>query len=179
MYVLDRDGLRLLDPTLPARRPWTTSTPFVAHAIAVTQLLVDLTLAERAGDLELLNFDAEPRCWRRFRTRSGETVTLKPDADVTVAIGEFEYHAFIEVDLATESRPRIQAKSRLYHDYLESGAEQQKRGVTPRVLWLTTTTERCAAISDALSQVTRAMPAVFHAALLEQLVEGLTDEADW
>lgn len=153
VYVLDIAGLKLLIPDGVARRPWQPSSPFVAHAAAVTAVLVDLTLAERRGELELVAFDAEPRCWRPYRTPLGAAVTLKPDADVVVATGEFEHHAFVEVDQSTESRPRLTAKAQGYVRYFATGLEQQRRGVTPQVVFLVPDERRRAVVIEALARV--------------------------
>lgn len=153
VYTLDAAGLRLLDRSGNARRPWQPSSPFVAHAVAVTQLYVDLVEAERAGGLELLRFNAEPRCWRHYASRRGVDVTLKPDADVTVAEGDFEHHWFVEVDRATESRPRLLRKAGEYLDFYRSGIEQAARGVTPRVLYVVPTERRRADVLDVFSRL--------------------------
>ena len=39
---------------------------FVRHTLAVTELYVRLREAERAGTLELLEFEPEPECWRSY-----------------------------------------------------------------------------------------------------------------
>lgn len=134
VYTLDVAGLRLLDFTGQARTPWTPSTPFVAHAVAVTELYVQLTATDRASRLELVRFDAEPRCWRQYTDRSGDQLIIKPDADVVLGVGEFEHHWWIEIDLSTESRPRLTAKARQYVDFYSTGQPAAERGVNPRVL---------------------------------------------
>jgi hypothetical protein len=171
VYALDVAGLRLVDPTGAARRPWVTSSPFVAHSLAVTQLYVDLVTAERLGRLELIRFDCEPRCWRHFTDRRGEPVDLKPDADVIVGAGEFEHHAFVEIDLATESRPRIRAKTQRYIDYDATGREQDCRGVRPRVVWATTTDQRRQLLAETLAPFERTLPGVFVATTTDRLID--------
>jgi hypothetical protein len=153
VYVLDVSGLRLVNPQSKARRPWQPSTPFVEHAVMVSEVFVGLVEAERRGRLELLGFDAEPRCWRHWPNRHGEAVTLKPDADVTVAVGEFEHHWFVEADRATESLPRITRKAAEYVDYLATGAEQAKRGVVPKVAFIVPDERRLEAVADALHRL--------------------------
>lgn len=153
VYTLDIAGLKLLDSSGIARRPWQPSTAFVAHAVAVTQVYVDLVDAQQRGHLEVLSFDAEPKCWRHFTNHLGLQVTLKPDADVTLGVGEFEQHAFVEVDRATESRPRITRMARDYIDYFATGIEQARRGVTPHVVFLVPDDRRQAAVVDALHRL--------------------------
>ncbi len=152
-YVLDVAGLRLLDSSGQARRPWQPSTPFIEHAVMVSETYVRLVEADRGGLAELLGFDAEPKCWRYWRDRHGETVALKPDADATLGVGEFELHWFIECDRATESRPRITRKAREYVDYFATGIEQSTRGVTPQVAFIVPDERRQAVILDALHRL--------------------------
>ena len=55
------------------RKPWTPSLAFLAHRLAVSECFVCLTEADRAGTADLLDFDAEPLCWRRFASSFGGT----------------------------------------------------------------------------------------------------------
>lgn len=153
VYVLDVAGLRLIDPTGMARRPWQPSSPFVTHAVMVSETYVQMVEADRQGRVELLHFDAEPRCWRDWTNHVGQAQMLKPDAYAVVAVGDYEHHWFIEADRATESRPRLVAKSRAYVEYFATGIELARNGVTPRVAYITTTPERAEVICDAVRQV--------------------------
>jgi hypothetical protein len=154
VYCLDVAGQRLLDSTKArSRAPWTPSTPFIAHALAVTELYVGLIEAERLGTLDLLSFSTEPKCWRPFTDRHGTAVTLKPDAHVVIGAGKFENHWFPELDRATESLPRITAKARLYVDYYASGLEQVRHDVFPQVLWVVPDAARQDQIIEALANV--------------------------
>jgi len=54
------------------------------HLLAVSELYVQLREAARSNVLELLDFDAEPTCWRGSRD-GPRLVTLKPDAFVRLA----------------------------------------------------------------------------------------------
>lgn len=176
VYALDLAGLRLLDTSGRPRRPWTPSTPFVAHAVAVTELYVQLVEAARIGRIELLGFDAEPRCWRHYTDGRLEPATLKPDADVTLAVGDFEHHWFIEVDLGTESAPRVVAKARQYLDFYGTGDELQSRGVVPRVLWVVPDERRRLQVTDALARACDAPQDLFSVALADQAFEVLVAE---
>ena len=153
VYTLDIAGKRLLDNSGASRRPWQPSSAFVAHAVAVTQVYVDLILAQQRGELEVLRFDAEPKCWRHYTNHLGLQLILKPDADVALGVGEFEQHTFVEVDRATESRPRITRMARDYIDYFATGVEQGRRGVTPKVVFLVPDERRQAVVVDALHQL--------------------------
>jgi hypothetical protein len=176
--VLDVAGLRLVDITGQARRPWQPSTPFIEHAVMVSEVYVQLVEADRRGDAELLHFDAEPKCWRHWQDRHGDAVTLKPDADATLGVGDFELHWFIECDRATESRPRITRKAREYTDYFETGAEQASRGVTPQVLWIVPDERRKAAIVDALHRLPAEHWHLFAVAVEANAVAVLTGSSE-
>lgn len=153
VYLLDVAGLRLIAPTATARHPWQPSTPFIAHAVMVSEVFVRLVEAQRNQRGDLLAFDAEPKCWRQWRNRHGETVTLKPDADTTVATGDFEFHWFIEADRATESLPRITRKAAEYVAFFATGIEQVRRGVTPQVAFIVPDERRLEAVTEALHRL--------------------------
>ena len=52
---------------------------FFDHTLAVSQLVVDVSVASRLGLLDLLDCQAEPRCWREFAGMGGRRL-LRPDA---------------------------------------------------------------------------------------------------
>jgi hypothetical protein len=81
------------------------------------------------------------------------TLTLKPDAYVKLGIGDYEYSWLIEIDMATESLPTIERKSRRHLDYHRSGTAQRTTGVAPRVLWITPDSERAEAIEAVLRRL--------------------------
>ncbi len=126
---------------------------YVAHRLAVSQLYVDLLAAADGGEVELLNFDVEPDCWRRHSDALGGRTLLKPDAYVRLGVGAYEDRYFVEVDLGTESRPVIARKARAYIEYYASGQEQAGSGVFPRVVLLTNTEERRVALADICSRL--------------------------
>lgn len=156
VYALGPVGQRLNGGHGPAggqrvRRPWTPSLPFVAHRLAVTELFVALVERQRAGQCDVLRFDAEPAAWRRFTGPAGSVVTLKPDAYVVTALGEYEYHRFVEVDRATEGAATIAAKLRVYRQYWASGREQHEHGVFPGTLFVVPDGHRARAISGEIA----------------------------
>lgn len=159
VYTLDVAGQRLASACGPAggsriRRPWTPGTPFLRHALAVTELFVGLTERPRAGGGELLAFDAEPACWRIFTGLGGARVTLKPDAFVRFAAADYEYASFVEVDRATASVPTVARKLGLYRRYWQTGREQERFGLFPKVLILVPNDRR----REALVEVAGAQP---------------------
>jgi len=156
IFVLDLAGQRLTGSSGPARglrieRPWTPGLPFLAHTLAITELYVRLVLADRARELELVDFAAEPAAWRRFQTTGG-WATLKPDAGLSLGAGRFEDHWFIEVDRGTEAPATIERKAGVYRSYWSSGREQATLGVFPRVLWLVPDRPRAEVLTDVLSR---------------------------
>lgn len=157
VYALDTAGQRLASASGPAggsrlRRPWTPGQLFLQHTLAVSELYVALREAERAGSTELMTFDAEPDCWRAFTGSAGARTALKPDAFVRTARPDWEFAFFVEVDRATASVPTLVRKFRTYRRYFQSGREQQRLGLFPRVLVLVPSTKRKAAVIDALAE---------------------------
>jgi hypothetical protein len=149
---------------------------YVRHRLAVSELYVELRQAEHAGLLELLAFDVEPGCWRTFGDGFGDHVILKPDALVRVGLGAYEDRYFVEVDLGTESRSVIARKVRVYHDYFNSGTEQQAHGVFQRVLLLTNTEERRAALVETCARLPAEAWALFTITTLDQALAVLSGQ---
>lgn len=141
IYALGSLGQRLSSEDQPRRRLREPSSYFVTHTLAVAQLVVDLNVAARRGGCELLQLQAEPACWRTFGGLAGRTV-LRPDLFVAVGIGDYEHRWFVEVDLGSESLPRLVAKCRSYEAYYRTGSEQAAHDVFPRVLWLMSDQQR-------------------------------------
>jgi hypothetical protein len=153
VYTLGPVGARLL---APARRrpgrPFELSTLFLDHSLAVSQLYTDLALAARAGALDLADFQGEPRCWRGFYGSGGERLTLKPDAYAKLRLGRYEDHWFLEVDRGTESRSTLARKAEAYRRYWQSGTEQDRTGVMPRVLFVVPDERRREVLVDVLGR---------------------------
>ena len=150
VYALGPIGHRLLNDD--TRRRWREpSEVFVAHTLAVAQLVVDLTIAHRDSRTELLHYECEPTCWRSFTKGLGGTETLKPDLHVITAGPDEEWWWFIEVDLGTESGNAIVRKCRTYHDYWATGTEQDRHGAFPRVLWVADTDRRARLIERSIA----------------------------
>lgn len=148
---------------------------YVRHRLAVSELYVQSRLAARRGELDLLAFDVEPDCWRRSLDGLGASTILKPDAYVRLGIGAYEDSAFLEVDLGTESRPVVARKLRTYIDYFHSGAEQAEHGVFPRVVVLTFSEARRAALVELCSKLPAETWQLFTVATLERGISVLTD----
>ncbi len=128
-------GGRVLSLEGPRRRAHEPGLRFVDHTLAISQLIVDITVASRRGLLDVLEAQAEPRCWREFGGFDGRR--LRPDAFLALGSGDYELRWFIEIDRSSESLPVIVRKCQLYADYYQSGNEQAAHGgVFPRVCWI-------------------------------------------
>jgi hypothetical protein len=157
IYALDIRGAHVLRTNKLAvrrrvQRPVTPGALFTKHVLAVSELHVRLTEADRADSCDLRAFDTEPTCWRPFSGRGGGRVVLKPDAFAKLGVDAFEDSWFIEVDLATESAATLDRKLDVYRAYWRSGREQSTRGVFPRVLWLVPNERRYAVVADACAR---------------------------
>jgi hypothetical protein len=179
VYVLDVAGQRL-SPLSGRRvqRPWPVGTPFLAHSLAVSELYVRLMEAERQGraELRLGEYRTEPACWRRFAAPGAGRLTLKPDAEVTLRLGRFEDRWFIEVDRATESRSTLDRKLGCYVRYWQSGQEQARLGIFPKVLWIVPDSARVDVLVDACGRLPVAAWPLFavitEAGAVERLLAG-------
>ncbi|GAA1508623.1 replication-relaxation family protein [Nocardioides humi] len=138
------------------RRYMEPGVTFVNHTLAVNDVAVGLLEASRdVASFAVEELVPEPRNWRSFLGPGGETRWLKPDLTAVAIMadeeGEYEEHAFLEIDLGTEHLPRIQAKCRVYADYAATGAYQAEHGLFPAVVWLSPSPARRAALSAAVA----------------------------
>lgn len=150
IYALDSGGQRALpfiqareeiEPQVRARKPWTPGQSFLLHSLDVSELYVQLIEAERAGQLELAEFLAEPASW----FSNGMGGVMKPDAYALIQAGKAEDSWAIEVDRATESLPTLRRKLLAYVDFAHAGQEGP-HGVTPRVLVTVPHSQRLTAV---------------------------------
>jgi hypothetical protein len=145
-------GQRVLALDGPRRRSYEPSYHFVDHTLAIAQLVVNASVAARRGLLDLLDAQAEPRCWRQF-SGPGGWCWLRPDVFLALGSGEYELRWFIEVDRNSESLPVVVRKCRLYADYYQSGKEQAAHGgVFPRVCWVVPDEERAERVRGAIGR---------------------------
>jgi hypothetical protein len=149
IYALGPVGARVLTTQGQRRHFREPSASFAAHTLAISQLAVDLTVEERHGDLEMLAMEAEPRCWRQFGGLGGKSL-LRPDLFVSLGLGDLEHRWFIEMDLGSEHVPTLVRKCQLYARYYQSGIEQGRHGVFPRVCWVLPNQRRIDQLASAL-----------------------------
>lgn len=179
-YALSARGQRLITGQGPAggrrlRRPWEPSSAFAGHVLAVSELYVQLREAERVEPkLELVDFQAEPAAWRWWHGLSGEPFVLKPDAFIVVAEGDSEHFTFLELDRSTESLRVIRRKALTYVNYWQSGTEQTRQGVFPRVLFVVPDEHRQARVIDTLSQLEAEVWQLFQVVTSDGAVAAIT-----
>ena len=141
--VLVRAGLR--------RRFHEPTARFFDHTLAAAQLVVDLTLAARDAQIESVEVECEPDCWREFPAAAGRRV-VRPDLFLALGVQGYELLWFCEIDRGSESLPTVLRKCRLYAEYYQAGVEQSRHGVFPRVCWITPDESRAARLSDAITK---------------------------
>jgi hypothetical protein len=121
------------------------SSIFLQHTLAVAELAIRLTELAADRKIGLLERQVEPDCWRSYTNAGGTLSTLRPDLyaitvdntdGATGAMGDYEDHWFIEMDLATESPAVVVRKCHQYVAYLNSGEEQRRSDLFPLVAWV-------------------------------------------
>ncbi|KXP06895.1 replication-relaxation family protein [Tsukamurella tyrosinosolvens] len=158
LSVLDGDSRRRY--VEPARG-------FIAHTVAVTELAVRLTEAQRDGRLEHLSITGEPANWRRFTGLHGRVETLKPDLHAITAFGDYEDHWLFERDLASEHPTVVVRQAQVYERYAATGGYQSEHDVFPAVLWIVPDTARQHALERALRSARHLSPDV-HRVITEE-----------
>jgi hypothetical protein len=179
IYYLGSVGYRLAvrfgwQPERRRRRSDLPGTAFLNHALAVAELHTLLIEADRSRRFELLELSAEPSCWRSYGgTGTQRPLTLKPDSYIRLGVGEFEDSYFVELDRGTEGTKTIERKLKEYVAYEASGAEQDQRGVFPRVLWLTPDAGRAEGIAGSVRGLARAKRKLFAVSQFKDAIEAV------
>ena len=176
VFALGPVGQRLLAQDTRRVRAYEPTSRFVEHTLAISQLVVDVTLAARRNELELLRCQSEPRCWRPFSPLS--RLTLRPDLYLAIAANGYELHWFCEIDRASESIPTLIKQCRQYHDYYQTGKEQaQNNGIFPRVCWIVPDDHRAERLRDALARRRELPDRLFVITTSAQALRSLKGEA--
>ncbi len=170
IYALGPVGHRLLALDRPRPRYREPSATFIDHTLGIAQLFIDLSIAEREGVFEVLDYQSEPVCWRHFSWR-GSPATLRPDLYVALGLDEFEHRWFCEIDNGTEHVPAVIKKCRQYEAYYQSGKEQSAHGVFPRVCWLVRDERRARALRRAIDADARLTSPLFIVAQRDEAIE--------
>lgn len=176
VYGIGVAGVRLLaQRSQRQKRLGTPGARYVAHTLACTQLVVDLHVAAAQGELEVIQTQQEPTCWRTFLAGMGARLTLKPDLYLRVALpgSTYESRWMVEVDMATEASPTIRSKASRHLAYYRAAREP----VHPRVLWAVPDARRAEQIEGALAGLPTPAARLFTVCLLNEVVGCLAAQA--
>jgi hypothetical protein len=176
IYGVGAVGVRLLATRgQHQRRLGTPGARYVAHTLACTQVVVDLNVLVARGELEVIEVQQEPGCWRTFLAGMGARVTLKPDLYVRLALpgSIYESRWMVELDMATESSTTIRAKAKRYLAHYRSASEP----VHPRVLWAVPDARRAEQITDILARLPAPAERLFAICLQDEISPRLIAEA--
>ncbi len=133
--------------------------------------------AARRGELDIIEVQSEPDCWREFLGGFGGRLTLTPDLFVRVGVGALEDRWQIEVDLATEASGTLLTKLNRYLAHYRSGSEQHHHGVYPRVLWGVPDAHRLEQVREVLRRLPTEAGRLFTVCVLDEVVAHLAMEA--
>ncbi len=183
VYALGPAGRRLVaywaGEGLPrSRGAYEPGAVWAAHTLAISDLYARLREAERAGRAELLAFDAEPACWRRYTRLGGIAGVLKPDAYVQLGLAEWIDSTFIEVDLGSERRGQLIRKHHMYGEHFRAGVEQAASGVYPAVIWIVPDARRVALLEEIHAGLPEQTRRLFTAVSVERAIDVLCDPDD-
>lgn len=178
IYGVGPSGRRLLERRgSTARRLGTPGERHIVHTLAITELVVRLHEASLRGEIDVLELQTEPECWRQFLGGFGARRVLKPDLYLRIGVGAYEDRWFVEVDLATESATTIAAKAERYIEHFRGGYEQRRNGVYPRVLWTVPSPRRAEQVTEALSRLPEGTRRLFTVWAYAEVVGRLSAEA--
>lgn len=159
---------------LPNRRRYDEpSLTFIAHTIAVRDLVAEVTEHATVDKYDVLTLDVEPSCWRTFTAAAGEPITLKPDLYVVTADQSTETHSFVEVDLGTEHLPVLLRKCRAYQRYFQTGIEQTAHDLFPAIVWVVPSPERRDKLRQQIASDKHLDPGLFWVITPEQALRQL------
>lgn len=125
---------------------------FLAHAAALTELNVALTVDGPGAGLSLFDYRREGDAREPFK-HLGKPRALAPDA-LVILIDEHERKlgAFVEIDLGTMSHTRLRQKADLYAAYAATDTWRERHLFLPALLFLTTTSNRALRFVAALQR---------------------------
>jgi hypothetical protein len=175
VWYLAPAGARLLRTLggfddLPSRvRAYEPTGSFVEHTLAVAEVCVELTVAERSGETTVARLQREPDCWRTYSSTRG-VEWVKPDLAVVTTSGKFEDHWFVEIDRDTEPPCRIIRSCLRYEAYRRSGVEQKRLGLFPGVVWVVPDAKRKATLMARIAQEGRLSQSVYAVVLPDEVL---------
>jgi len=127
------------------RRSRTPGPAFLAHALDIAEIYIQLVEHSRNGGFTVATFVTEPDSWWQQ-----DGVRLRPDAYTLLAASNHGDCWWIEVDRATESLPRLRDKldAYLYHHTIGGLGPD---GAPPRVLITVPDLRRCGVVTDLIT----------------------------
>jgi len=152
VYALTSAGhtfLALLDGEPSPGRIRHAETPgplFLAHALTISGIYVDLIEHSRQNGFNVATFATEPHCWHP----TGNGRYLRPDAYTVLQTTTHADYWWLEIDTGTESPRRLRAKARRYTDFLTSGGVGP-HGYPPHVLITTPDRQRTDTVTRAVT----------------------------
>jgi hypothetical protein len=138
---------------LTSKRLGKPSERLTAHTLTICELAV--RLHEARATIECIETHAEPECWFSFLGPMLAQLWAKPDLYLRLALpgGEWESSWFCELDMDSENKGTLLAKSRRYLDHYRSGSFQRDHGVYPKVLWIVPDSRRATQLEEILRQL--------------------------
>lgn len=179
-YVLDSAGQRLVRlranreaPEARPRRPRPPGERFLAHALAVTELYVELVEHARGGQFRFDAFQAEADAY----WPNGLGGWLKPDAFVKLHRGGTTDFWWYEAEIADKSEAAIRAKLLAYLDFARRG-QLGPDDVVPRVMIGVTAEKpkRQAFIQAVIDDLPEPASALFFVALMPDVARIMVEE---
>lgn len=178
IYTVGAAGVKLLERRGEhAKRLEEPGALYLAHVLDCTETLVRLHEANRARELDLIQAQSEPECWRPFLGPGLSRIVLKPDLFVRIGVGDQEDRWMIEVDRATASRGALRAKCARYIAHYRTGTEQRDHGTYPRVLWLVPDARRTEQLQTVIDHQPDEAIRLFTVRLFDQAVPFIASEA--
>jgi hypothetical protein len=168
VYALGAVGGRLV---ADGRRFIEPSPLFLDHTLAVADARIQLVRAHRGGDLNLVEVEVEPTCWRRYVGPAGAAEFVRPDLYAVTTHRDFEDCWFLEIDRSTESPAAIGRKCRAYQAYWRTGREQEQHGTFPLVVWVAPNDVRAQRIEKVVGTARNLKRELFRVTTADRLVQ--------
>jgi hypothetical protein len=178
-YLLDTAGYQLVrlhfnreSPKTRVRRPRVPGDRYIAHAVAITELYVDLVEGARLGRFALGEFQVEADAY----WPDGLGSLLKMDAFVRLERGETADYWWYEADMATEDlMTTIREKLLKYLDFVQRG-QLGPDGVIPRVLFGALTAKRREVLQDVVDELPSPADSLFRIVEQAHAARFMADE---
>jgi hypothetical protein len=177
IYCVGVVGAKLLARHgLATKRLGKPSERLTAHTLTICELAV--RLHEARATLECIETRAEPECWFSFLGPMLAALWVKPDLYLRVALpgGEWESRWLCELDMGSENKGTLLAKSRRYIDHYRSGSFQRDHGVYPKVLWIVPDSQRATQLKEILRQLPADGRRLFAICRFDEAIEFLVTE---